>query len=178
MNILGIVGSLRVDSNSGKILKAAQKLCPAGMVIRAYDWKDVPIYNEDDEANIPDAVKRLKEAVASADGILFVTPEYNHSVPGGLKNLLDWASRPYGQSSWQGKPVALVSSSTGALGGVRAQMDLRRMFGYFEMKLVQKPEVIIGNVNGKFDADGNLTDEKTGEFIGQLLAALEKVVKG
>jgi chromate reductase len=114
----------------------------------------------------------LKERIRTADAILLVTPEYNYSVPGVLKNAIDWASRPYGESAWNGKPVAVMGASIGALGTVRAQSHLRQMFVYLNMHAVNQPEVLIGNAAQRFDEQGNLTDATSADLIRQLLQNL------
>jgi chromate reductase len=111
-------------------------------------------------------------ATRAADAVLFVTPEYNYSVPGVLKNAIDWASRPYGDSAWAGKPVAIMGASAGAFGTARAQYHLRQMFVFLDMHAVNQPEVLIRNATHQFDADGNLTDQSTRDLIGKLLQNL------
>jgi len=129
-------------------------------------------FNQDDEANPPEKVIDLKSRIRNADAILFVTPEYNYSVPGVLKNAIDWASRPYGDSAWTGKPVAVMGASIGALGTARAQYHLRQMFVFLDMFAVNQPEVMISNAHKYFDVDGNLTDDVTKKLISQLLEGL------
>lgn len=170
--ILGIAGSLRNDSYNRSALRAAQQLVPEGARIDIFDIGGLPGFNQDEEGNPPARVTELKSAVRAADAILFVTPEYNYSVPGVLKNAIDWASRPYGDNAWSGKPVAIMGASIGMLGSARAQYHLRQMFVFLNMYPVNQPEVMIANAGKRFDASGNLTDETSRKLIQQLLAEL------
>src|SRR6476659_8596401 len=157
--ILGIAGSLRKESFNRGLLRAAQELTPEGARIDTFELNDIPSFNQDEEGNPPAKVTELKQRVRSADAILFVTPEYNYSVPGVLKNAIDWASRPYGDSAWNGKPAAIMGASPGAIGTARAQYHLRQILVYLNMFPINQPEVMIGNATGRFDKDGNLIDE-------------------
>jgi len=172
VTILGIAGSLRKDSYNRAALRAAQQLVPAGAQIEIFDLAGIPPYNQDEEEHPPERVVLFKNRIRAADAILFVTPEYNYSVPGVLKNAIDWASRPYGDSAWNGKPVAVMGASPGMIGTARAQYHLRQSFVFLNMCPVNQPEVMIANAAQKFDAQGNLIDEKTKEFIGRLLQSL------
>ena len=173
MEILGIAGSLRNGSLNKAALRAAQQLAPPAAVIEIFDIADLPLYNDDLWTGTPPArVLELKRAVRAADAILLVTPEYNYSFSGVLKNALDWASRPYGDSAWKGKPVAIMGASGSALGTGRAQYHLRQCFVFLEMYALNQPEVLINHADKKFDAKGNLTDEPTRERMRQMLAAL------
>jgi chromate reductase len=172
IKILGIAGSLRKESYNKMALRAAQKLAPEGTEVEIFDIAGIPGFNQDEERNAPARVSELKEKVRAADAILFVTPEYNYSVPGVLKNAIDWASRPYGDNAWMGKPVAIMGASIGMLGSGRAQYHLRQMFVFLNMYAVNQPEVMIANATQKFDKDGKLTDEAAGKLIMQLLANL------
>jgi chromate reductase len=169
-HVLGIVGSLRKASYNRMALKAAQQLAPQGMAIELFELHDIPLFNQDHEQNLPPAVRALKEKVRAADGVLFGTPEYNYGIPGVLKNAIDWASRPYGDNSWAGKPAAIVGASIGKMGTIRSQTALRTCFLFIEMFPVQSPEVLIGEARNKFDASGSLTDEATRKVLGQYLA--------
>jgi len=153
-------------------LRAAQALAPEDVRVEIFDLDGIPVYNGDEEMTPPQRVVELKARVRAADAILFATPEYNYSIPGVLKNAIDWGSRPYGDSCWQGKPVAVMGASPGLLGTVHAQTVLRQCFGTLDMPQLNKPEVLIGNAAQKFDAAGNLTDERTRTSIRGLLAAL------
>ena len=174
IEILGIAGSLRHGSLNKAALRAAQQLAPPAAVIEIFDIADLPLYNDDlwTAGSPPARVFELKQAVRAADAILLVTPEYNYSFSGVLKNALDWASRPYGDSAWKGKPVAIMGASGSALGTGRAQYHLRQCFVFLEMYALNQPEVLINHADKKFDAKGNLTDEPTRERIRQMLAAL------
>lgn len=172
MTILGIAGSLRKASYNRAALRAARELAPEGVNVNIFEIEGIPLFNQDDDAHPPVRVAELKARVRAADAILFVTPEYNYSIPGVLKNAIDWASRPYGDSAWDGKPVAVMGASGGVLGTARAQYHLRQCFIFLNMYPVNKPEVMISNASQKFDEQGNLTDAKTRELIGQLLRSL------
>ena len=170
--ILGISGSLRRDSFNRATLRAAQELAPEGSKIETFELDGLPGFNQDDEGHPPAKVVELKQRIRSADAILFVTPEYNYSVPGVLKNAIDWASRPYGDSAWNGKPVAVMGASVGVSGTVRAQYHLRQMFVFLNMYPVNQPEVMIGSAAKRFDQAGKLTDENSRKLIQQLLQEL------
>ena len=172
MRILGIAGSLRRESYNRWALRAAAELVPDGAEIEIFELDGIPGFNQDEEQNPPAKVAELKQKVRAADAILFVTPEYNYSVPGVLKNAIDWASRPYGDSAWAGKPVAVMGASIGAIGTARAQYHLRQCFVFLDMDPVNQPEVMIGNAAQRFDAQGQLTDEASRKLIGSLLEAL------
>jgi chromate reductase len=170
--ILGIAGSIRKQSYNKGVLDAAKELAPAGVSIDTFDLAGLPFYNQDDEANPTDRVKEFKAAIRAADAILIVTPEYNYSIPGVLKNAIDLASRPYGDSAWNGKPVAVMGATMGITGTARAQYHLRQVFVFLNMYALNQPEVMISATHEKFDANGKLTDEKAREMIGRQLAAL------
>jgi chromate reductase len=172
MKILGIAGSLRKRSFNKAALIAAQQLAPPNTEIEIFDLEGIPLYNEDHEKQPPERVLQFKAKIRAADAILFSTPEYNYSIPGVLKNAIDWASRPSGDNAWEGKPVALMGVTGGILGTARAQYHLRQIFVTLDMKAVNKPEVMIGNAKDRFDADRNLTDEGTRARIKKLLEAL------
>lgn len=172
LRILGISGSLRKGSYNSGALKAAVELCPDEAEIEVFDIVDMPGFNQDDEQDPPTVVREFKEKINASDAILFSTPEYNYSIPGVLKNAIDWASRPYGQSAWEGKPAAIMGASIGGIATARAQYDLRKMMVFLNMFPINRPEVMIGNCGDKFDAEGNLTDEESRKFIRQMLEAL------
>ena len=169
LTILGIAGSLRRASYNRAALRAAQSLAADGVRLEICELDGIPLFNQDLEREPPAAVVELKRRVRAADAILFATPEYNHSMPGVLKNAIDWASRPYGDSAWAGKPVAVIGASSGVAGTVRAQAHLRQIFVTLDMPAVNQPQVLIANAAQKFDAEGNLTDDTARELIGQLL---------
>ena len=175
--ILGIVGSLRKDSYNHFALKAAQELVPDGAVLSLVELHGIPVFNQDTEMTLPAAVLEFKRRILAADAILFATPEYNYSVSGVLKNAIDWASRPYGESAWTGKPAAMMGASTGNLGTARAQYHLRQILVTLDMPVVNQPEVMIGNASQRFDQDGRLTDEPTRQYIQKLLGALVQLAK-
>lgn len=177
MEILGIVGSLRKNSYNRFALKAAQDLVPDGAVLNLIELQGIPIYDQDNEMDPPPAVLEFKRRILAADAILFATPEYNYSVPGALKNAIDWASRPYGTSAWQGKPAAIMGASIGSFGTSRAQYHLRQILVTLNMPVVNQPEVMIGNASPRFDQDGKLLDEPTAQIIQKLLSALVRLVK-
>jgi chromate reductase len=172
VRILGIAGSLRRDSYNRAALRAATELTPEGASIETFELDGIPGFNQDEEQNPPAKVVELKKRVREVDAILFVTPEYNYSIPGVLKNAIDWASRPYGDSAWNGKPAAIMGASVGAMGTARAQYHLRQMMVFLNMFPVNQPEVMIANASQRFDAHGNLTDDATKDFIRQLLQSL------
>jgi chromate reductase len=172
LKILGIAGSLRKASYNKGALRAAQQLVPSGATIEIYDLEGIPLFNADNENPLPPKVADFKAKIRAADAILFVTPEYNGSVPGVLKNAIDWASRPYGDNAWADKPVAIMGATPGMLGTVRAQYHLRQSFVFLNMHPLNRPEVMIANADDRFDENGNLTDEKTREHVRKLLVAL------
>jgi chromate reductase len=172
IQILGIAGSLRKGSYNRAALRAAQQLAPDTARIDIFELHGIPVFNQDEEGNLPPKVAALKDAVRAADAILIVTPEYNYSVPGMLKNAIDWASRPYGQSAWEGKPVAVMGAAAGPLGSARAQYHLRQTFVFLNMYPVNRPEVMISSAQEKFDEQGNLTNEASRKLIRQLLENL------
>ena len=177
IRILGIAGSLRRESYNRAALRAATELVPEGATIDIFELDGIPGFNQDEEQNPPAQVAELKRRIRAADAILIVTPEYNYSVPGVLKNTIDWASRPYGDNAWNGKPVAIMGASVGAIGTARAQYHLRQMFVFLNMFPINQPEVMIGNASKRFDAEGNLTDDTTKNFIRQLLQNLVEWTK-
>ena len=172
IKILGIAGSLRKESYNKGLLKAALEVTPANCSLEIIDLADIPIYNQDEETNFPKSVVNLKAKIREADAILIATPEYNYSIPGVLKNALDWASRPYGDNAWDNKPVGIMGASPGLQGTSRAQYHLRQVFVYLNMHPLNKPEVMIATAQDKFDSKGNLTDLKARQKIGELLTAL------
>lgn len=172
LKILGIAGSLRKDSYNKALIRAAVELTPDEAEIEIFDIADVPLYNQDLEAARPPIVAELKNKIENADAILFATPEYNYSVPGVFKNAIDWASRPYGDNSWDGKPAAIMGASMGILGTARAQYHLRQVCVSLNLHLLNHPEVLVSSAKEKFDKDGKLIDEKTREKIRELLIAL------
>ncbi len=172
MRILGISGSLRRGSYNTKLLRAAGELLLGEVDFEPWNGlKAVPPFDEDDEVNAPAGVAELRDAIAGADAILFATPEYNGSVPGVLKNAIDWASRPPNQP-FNEKPVAIMGASGGPVGTTRMQYDLRKILAGLNAVLLARPEVFIGQAGTKIDEAGNLTDETTKDFIRKQLEAL------
>ncbi len=172
IRILGIAGSLRRKSYNRAALRAAQQLVPEDAVIDSFELDGIPVFSEDDERQPPPKVVEFKKRIREADAILFVTPEYNYSIPGVLKNAIDWASRPYGDSAWTDKPAAIMGASVGTLGTARAQYHLRQVFVFLNVHAINQPEVMIANAAQNFDAEGNLTNETTKNLIRQLLTNL------
>jgi chromate reductase len=172
LKVLGISGSLRKASFNTAALKACMELMPAGMTMTIARLDDLPIFNQDVfDAGLPESVKRFRSEVASADGLLIASPEYNFSLSAALKNAIDWASRPPNQA-FQDKPIAVFSASAGPMGGARVQYDLRRILGQLWGHVLPRPEVFIGSAASKFDAQGRLTDETTRKFLTDLMAGL------
>lgn len=177
MKVLAMVGSLRKGSYNKLALRAAIELKPASMEIVTAEIGDLPLYNDDvREAGYPPSVQRVREQARAADALLFVTPEYNYSVPGVLKNAIDWCSRPPDQPL-DGKPAAIMGASTGKLGTARAQYHLRQICVFVNVLPVNRPEVMLSGAAKLFDADGRLNDEPSRKFIGDLLVSLEAWTK-
>jgi len=151
-----VVGSLRRDSFNRKFAAALTKIAPPEFSLKQVEIGDLPLYNQDDDANQADSVKRLKAEISAAQGIIFVTPEYNRSLPGVLKNAIDHASRPYGQSAWAGKPAAVIGVSVGAIGTALAQQHLRNTLAYLDVATMGQPEAFLQAKEGFFDADGSI----------------------
>ncbi len=172
LRILGICGSLRKNSYNRAALIAAQELVPPHVEIETFELREIPIFQPDEEAAPPPIVVEFKARIRAADAILFVSPEYNYSIPGVLKNAIDWASRPYGGSAWQGKPAGIMGASPGNLGTVRMQYHLRQVFVFLNMYPLNQPEVLISGVAQKLDENGRLTDLPTREIIQKYLEAL------
>src|SRR4030042_391663 len=170
--ILGFAGSLRNGSYNKALLRAAVELAPEEARLEIFDLEGIPPFNQELESRMPEKVKEFKAKIRDADAILIATPEHNYSVPGVLKNAIDWASRPYGDNSFEGKPAAIMSASTGMLGGARAQYHLRQIFVFLDMYPVNKPEVFVTFASQKIDEQGRLTDEATRKIIKQLLESL------
>jgi chromate reductase len=172
VRILGIPGSLRKASFNRAALRAAGELVPSDASLEIFDLEGIPPFSEDDERALPSRVVELKTRIREADAILIATPEYNYSIPGVLKNAIDWASRPYGDNAWDGKPVAIMGASVGGTGTARAQYHLRQTFVFLNMHPLNRPEVMIANAAQRFDDHGRLVDEVTRKYVGQLLEAL------
>jgi chromate reductase len=176
-----VVGSLRRGSFNRKMALAMEKLAPPGLALSIAEIRDLPLYDEDlEKEGAPQAWVDFRQQIRGADAVLFVTPEYNRSVPGGLKNAIDVGSRPYGQSVWSKKPCAVVSVSPGAIGGFGANHHLRQSLVFLDMPVLQQPEAYIGGAASLFAEDGSIVSEGTKKFVTGLLAAfagwIEKVL--
>ena len=156
INIAVIVGSLRQDSFNRKLADALARLAPANVAFKQVRIDDLPLYNQDDDANQAEPVKRLKAEIGAAQGVLFVTAEYNRSIPGVLKNAIDHGSRPYGKSAWAGKPAGVIGVSVGAIGTSMAQQHLRNVLAYLDMPTLGQPEAFIQAKEGLFAEDGSI----------------------
>jgi chromate reductase, NAD(P)H dehydrogenase (quinone) len=159
VSLLGISGSLRKASLNRALLDAVRDALPAGTQMSIFDDLDFPIFNDD--LDDPPGVVQLKLAITEANGVVFAVPEYNYSIPGGLKNALDWVSRPPDRSPMRGKPIGLVGAASGMSGTIRAQTHLRQMLLYSDSPCLSQPEVLIPRAHERFDAEGNLTDPST-----------------
>jgi chromate reductase len=183
VRVLGISGSLRRDSYNSGLLRAAADVLPPGDELEVFDsLKAIPPYDADDDLDDgPDPVQRLRDAIAQADAVLIATPEYNASVPGVLKNALDWASRPHATNPLRGKPAAVVGASTGMFGAVWAQAEARKVLATIGARVLDA-ELPVAEAGERFDADGRLTDpeieERLGEIVAELVAAAEARAEG
>jgi chromate reductase len=160
-----LVGSLRKDSINRKLAQAVTRLAPSDL---SFTWPridDLPLYNQDDDGNPHANVTRLKREIAAAQGVIFVTPEYNRSIPGVLKNAIDHASRPYGQSAWAGKPAGVIGASIGAPGASMAQQHLRNVLAYLDVPALTQPEVFVQVTDGMFDERGDIARADTKQFL-------------
>jgi chromate reductase len=172
VKILGFVGSLRKGSYNKALMRAAVELVPEDAAIKVFDLQGIPPFNQDLEHHPPQSVKEFKAEIRKADAVLIASPEYNYSIPGVLKNAIDWASRPYGDNAFEGKPVAVMSASIGRLGGARAQYHLRQSFVFLDMYPINRPEVMMPFAADNVDPDGNVTNEQTRKLTRELLEAL------
>lgn len=166
-----LVGSLRKESLSRRIALALKGIAPASLVLDIAEIGQLPLYNQDDDASPPPASATFKQQIAAADAVLFVTPEYNRSVPGVLKNAIDIASRPYGKSAWAGKPAAVLSQSPGAMGGFGANHHLRQSLVFLDMPTLQQPEAYVGGSAELFDDAGAIKTPETRAFLEKFLVA-------
>jgi chromate reductase, NAD(P)H dehydrogenase (quinone) len=173
LRVVGIAGSLRKASLNRALLRAAQELAPPGLYIEIEELDDIPMFNEDlDLAGPPASVLRLRQSVRAADGLLLVTPEYNHGVSGVMKNAVDWLSQPLRGSALEGKPTAIMGASPGLAGTARAQSQLRQAFVLTNTPALLQPEVLVSRAHEKFDVAGRLTDEGTRTFVADFLCRL------
>lgn len=172
IKILGFAGSLRKGSYNKALLRAALELLQEDAEFEIFDLEGIPPFNSDLETRMPEKVKEFKAKIRAADALLIATPEYNYSIPGVLKNAIDWASRPYGDNAFEGKPAAIMSASSGMLGAVKAQFHLRQTFVFLDVLAINRPEVVVTFAGEKIDDKGRVTDEITREKIKELLKAL------
>jgi chromate reductase len=172
VKILGFVGSLRKGSYNKALIRAALELLPEDATLEVFDLEGIPPFNQDLENQPPQIVRDFKAKIKNADALLIASPEYNYSIPGVLKNAIDWASRPYIDKVFDGKPVALMSASVGRLGGARAQYHLRQSFVFLNMYPINHPEVMLPSASQYIDETGNLTNEETRKLIRELLETL------
>lgn len=168
IQIAVVVGSLRKESINHQLAKAIAKMAPQGVQCQEVRIGDLPLYNQDADGNEHDAVKQFRIAIGIADAVLFVTPEYNRSIPGVLKNALDQGSRPYGQSVWDGKPAAVIGMSVGTIGTALAQQHLRNVLAYLNMPTLAQPEMFLQFKEGFFDADGSV-GERSSAFVQKFI---------
>ena len=172
-----IVGSLRKESFSRKVAKAMIAMAPSRLSMEIVEIGELPLFNQDWEASPPAAVTDFKQRIAASDALLFVTPEYNRSVPGVLKNAIDCASRPYGKSAWGGKPGAVVSVSPGAIGGFGANHHLRQSLVFLDVPVLQQPEAYLGSAHKIFNEQGEIATEDTRQFMQQILQAFAQWIE-
>ena len=172
IKVLAFAGSLRKGSYNKALIRAAVEVAPENVVVEVFDLEGMPLFNQEFEADPPQKVKEFKDRIRAADALLIATPEYNYSIPGILKNAIDCASRPKADTPLEGKPVAIMSASTGRLGGARAQYHLRQTFIFLNMQPINRPEVMLSDAPHNIDVDGKVTNEQTRQLIRQLLEAL------
>jgi chromate reductase len=174
LRVLGFAGSLREGSWNRALLEAAREMAPAGMAISVSDLSGIPLYNadQDNDDNRPESVNQFKQAIADADAVLIATPEYNYSIPGVLKNAIDWASRPGMRSVFAGKPVAMMGASSSMVGTARAQAHLRLVILSMKASVLPHPDVLVARAKEKFDDQHRLTDEMTRKFLKEMLERL------
>jgi len=170
-DVVVLIGSLRKDSINRKVANALMALAPSSLKLSIVEIGQLPLYNQDTDANPPAEWKSFRERVKKADAVLFVTPEYNRSVPAPLKNAIDVGSRPYGQSAWYGKPGAVVSASPSAIGGFGANQHLRQSMVFLNVPMMQQPEAYVGGADKLFDAEGKLSNESTRKFLQDFMQA-------
>jgi chromate reductase len=170
-NVAVLVGSLRKESFNRKIANALVQMAPQNLKLSIVEIGNLPLFNQDDETNPPEASRTFKQQIKQAEAVLFVTPEYNRSMPGVLKNAIDIASRPYGQSAWDGKPAGVVSVSPGNIGGYGANHHLRDSLVFLNVPAMQQPEAYVGGVGNAFDANGQLVDAGKREFLQKFMDA-------
>jgi chromate reductase, NAD(P)H dehydrogenase (quinone) len=177
-DVVTLVGSLRKDSLNRRAARALMQLAPEGLRLEIVEIRDLDLYDQDlDDTGPPETWIRFRDRIRPADAVLFVTPEYNRSVPGVLKNAIDVGSRPYGHSVWARKPAAVMSVSPGAIGGFGANNHLRQCFVFLDMPVLQQPEAYIGHAASLFGPDGSLMQESTGDFFRRFLEAFATMIE-
>lgn len=176
-NVAVLVGSLRKESLNRKLALALAGLAPEGLQLKIVEIGQLPLYNQDEEANPPAVVTEFKQQIKAADALLFVTPEYNRSVPGALKNAIDHGSRPYGQSAWAGKPGAVVTLSPGGIGGFGANHHLRQSLTFLDVPVLQQPEMYIGGAGDLFDEQGGIKKPDTQAFLQKFLGTFAQWIE-
>jgi chromate reductase len=172
VRVLGFAGSLRRGSYNKALLRTAAELMPKEARLEIFDLEGIPPFNQDLLSPLPERVAEFKSRIRTADAILIATPEHNYSLPGVLKNAIDWASWPHNDNAFEDKPAALMSASTGIMGGIRAQYHLRQVLVYLDMYPLNKPEVFVAQARQKFDNKGRLLDETARKLVGELLESL------
>jgi chromate reductase len=178
LRVVALVGSLRRESYTRRVVRALQELAPNTMAIEIAPIEFLTLYNEDAETDVPPAAWRaFRDQVRSSDGVLFATPEYNRSIPGALKNAIDVGSRPAGASVWSGKPAAVISVSPGALGGFGANHHVHQCLTFLDRPVLQQPEAYLGRVNGLIDANGHITPNATADFLKGFVTAFERWIR-
>ena len=175
-NIAVLVGSLRKESYNLKVAKTLMAIAPENLSLELVEIGDLPLYNEDSDANPPGKYRAFRERIKTCDGVLFVTPEYNRSVPGVLKNAIDVGSRPYGENAWDGKPGAVVSVTISSLGAFGANHHLRQSLVFVNVRAMPQPEAYIANAQDLFNKKGELINDSTSEFLENFLTAFERWV--
>jgi chromate reductase len=179
IKIVGIVGSLRKDSYNRSLMNAVKDAVPAGVTLEVLELENFPLFNQDIETtNYPKDAQTLKDKIAAADGVIIVTPEYCRSIPGVLKNAIDWTTRPYGTSPWSGKHVATMGATAGALGTAVAQSHLRQILVYLDTHVMGQPEFYLGEITKKIDASGAITDPATKDHIAKFWEAFLAQIRG
>lgn len=172
ISILGFAGSLRKGSYNKSLLRVAAELLPPNIELEIFDLEGIPPFNQDLEQQPPEKVREFKAKIKAADALLIATPEYNYSMPGVLKNAIDWGSRPYGDNAFEDKPLAIMGAAPGTIGTARAQYHLRQTCVFLNMHPLNKPEVMVTFAKDKIDSEGRFTDQKTKDFIKDLLISL------
>jgi NAD(P)H-dependent FMN reductase len=172
-----VVGSLRKESFNKQLAHALESIAPKDFTFEHLDIGSLPLYSQDYDADYPEVARTFKQKIAEANAVLIVTPEYNRSIPGVLKNALDWGSRPWGQSAWGGKPGALIGTSVGAIGTAIAQSHLRVVCGYLDIALLNQPEMFIKHDASRIDANGNIVSEDTRKFLQGFMDKFEAWVR-